>query len=130
MLPTVRRYAQTAAYAQMNTTDLFAQAMLRPRPALGVRVDVHRIGLATARDHWYYGSGATQARGTNFGFATRPSNGATDLGTSFESSADYTLTRHWSINGFLGVMRGAHVVRPSFSGRLFSFGYVENVIQF
>jgi hypothetical protein len=126
----VRRYAQTAAYSQMNNTDLFAQAILRPRPALGLRVDVHRLGLATSRDHWYFGSGATQARGTTFGFSTRSSNGRTDLGTSTEIGADYTLSRHWSINGFLGVIRGGRVVRDSFRGSTLSFGYLENVLQF
>jgi hypothetical protein len=130
MLPTVRRYAQTAAYSQMNNTDLFAQAILRPAPALGLRVDVHEIGLASARDHWYFGSGATQARGTTFGYSTRPSNGRTDLGTSTEIGADYTLSPHWSINGFLGVVRGGQVVQRSFSGRMMTFGYLENVVQF
>jgi hypothetical protein len=59
MLPTVRRYAQTASYNQMNNTDLFVQALLRPTQSVGVRLDVHRIGLASPRDAWYFGSGAT-----------------------------------------------------------------------
>lgn len=130
MLPTVRRYSQTASYSQMNHTDLFAQAILRPAPPLGLRLDVHRIGLASPADHWYFGSGATQARGTTFGFATRPSRGGSDLGIATEMSADYTLSPHWSINGFLGVMRGGQVVRRSFSGRTLTYGYLENVIQF
>ena len=130
MLPTVRRYSQTASYSQMNHTDLFAQAILRPAARLGLRLDVHRIGLAAARDHWYFGSGATQARGTTFGFATRPSNGRTDLGTAVEVSADYTLSSHWSLNGFLGLLRGGQVVRRTFTGQMLTFGYLENVIQF
>ncbi len=52
MLPTVRRFAQSAIYSQMNHTDMFAQALLRPAPPLGLRVDFHRIGLASSRDHW------------------------------------------------------------------------------
>ena len=52
MLPTVRRYSQTAAYSQMNNTNLFAQVQLRPAEPLALRVDVHRVGLATARDLW------------------------------------------------------------------------------
>lgn len=130
MLPTVRRYSQTASYSQMNHTDLFAQAMLRRGSSFGLRLDVHRIGVADARDHWYSGSGATQARGDVFGFATRPANGGTDLGTAVEVSADYVLSPHWSINGFLGVLRGGQIVRRSFSGATLTFGYVENVIQF
>lgn len=83
-----RRYAQTATYSQMNNVDVFVQALLRPRPSLGLRVDLHQVGFASARDRWYFGSGATQARGTQFGFATRPSNDRTSLGTLLESSAD------------------------------------------
>ena len=130
MLPTVRRYAQNASYSQMNNTDLFVQALLRPIASLGVRVDLHRIGLASARDLWYFGSGATQARGTVFGFSTRPSHGATHVGTVVEGSADYAIAPGWSINGYLGVMRGGGVVRPAFGGHTMAFGYLENVLQF
>jgi hypothetical protein len=130
MLPTVRRYAQSATHSQMNNTDVFAQALFRPKPALGLRVDVHRLGLASARDLWYFGSGATQARGITFGFSGRPSNGATDLGTSIESSADYAISPHWSVNGYVGVLRGGNVVRRTFAGHTMTFGYVENVVQF
>jgi hypothetical protein len=42
MLPTVRRYAQTATYSQMNHTDLFVQALIRPTGSLGLRADVIR----------------------------------------------------------------------------------------
>jgi len=130
MLPTVRRYAQTATYSQMNHTDAFVQTILRPAPSLGVRLDLHRIGLVSARDGWYFGSGATQSRGTTFGFATRPSNGRTDLGVSTEAGVDYTLSPHWSVNAFLGVIRGGEVVRRSFAGPTLKFGYVESVVQF
>jgi hypothetical protein len=47
MLPTVRQYAQSALYSQMNNTDLFAQVMARPRPNVNVRLDWRRIGLAS-----------------------------------------------------------------------------------
>jgi hypothetical protein len=130
MLPTVRRYAQTALYSQMNNTDLFAQVMLRPRPRLAVRLDWHRVGLASKSDAWYSGSGATQNRGTLFGFSTRPSNGARSLATIAEASADYAISGHWSVNGYLSAGRGGDVVRPAFAGRILSFGYVENVLQF
>ncbi|PYR67234.1 MAG: hypothetical protein DMF88_13575, partial [Acidobacteria bacterium] len=79
MLPTVRQYAQSALYSQMNNTDLFAQLLARPRPNINVRLDWHRVGLASSRDGWYYGSGATQQHGSIFGFGTRPSFGATHL---------------------------------------------------
>jgi Alginate export len=130
MLPTVRRYAQSAIYSQMNHTDIFVQALLRPVPQLGIRTDVHRIGLATSRDHWYYGSGATQARGTLFGFSTRPSNGQTDLATIIETSAEYTIGPHWAVNAYIGAVRGGRVVERDFAGRTMTFGYIENLVSF
>lgn len=130
MLPTVRRYAQTALYSQMNSSDLFVQALARPTSVIGLRADVHRVGLATAQDLWYFGSGATQVRGTQFGFATRPSHGRRDLATVLELSTDYAAARHWSINAFLGVARGGEIVRRAFAGRTMTFAYLENVLQF
>ena len=130
MLPTVRRYSQTAAYSQMNLREVFVQGFLRPAPSLGVRVDVHRVDLASARDLWYSGSGATQQRGTQFGFAGRPSRGASRLGTTVEVAADYTITPHWSVNGFMGIMRGGEVVRRSLAGSTMAFAYLENILQF
>jgi hypothetical protein len=130
LLPTVRRFSQSALYSQMNHTDLFAQTLLRPAAALAIRADWHRVGLASSRDHWYSGSGATQSRGTLFGFSTRPSNGASHLATIAEASGDYTLSRYWSINAYLGFIRGGDVVRLTFPDRNMTFAYVENILQF
>jgi len=130
MLPTVRRYAQTASYSQMNNTDLFGQLLLRPMPPLGIRVDIHRVGLASSRDLWYFGSGATQSRGTVFGYSTRPSNGVTDLATIVEASGDYAVSPRWSVNAYVGVARGGQVVRRTFAGSMMTFAYLENVLQF
>jgi hypothetical protein len=114
----------------MNLTDLFAQVTLRPAPPLGLRLDVRRIELASPRDHWYFGSGATQLRGTTFGFGTLRSNGQKNLGTAAEMSADYTFSPNWSINAFLGVLRGGGLIRSHFSSRTLTFAYVENVLQY
>jgi hypothetical protein len=130
MLPTVRRYAQTALYSQMNNTDLFAQLLAKPRSQITLRLDAHRVGLASSRDGWYYGSGATQQHGSIFGFATRPSFGATNLATIGEGSVDYAFAPHWSVNGYLALGRGGGVVTPAFAGHTLTFAYVENVFQF
>jgi hypothetical protein len=130
MLPTVRRYSMTTAYSQMNLNDRFVQALLKPHARLNVRADVHWLSLARATDGWYYGSGATQEEGRIFGFALRPSGGHTGLGTSLETSADYTVSKHLSVNGFLGRIRGGDVVRRSFVGDGLGFGYVETVVRF
>jgi hypothetical protein len=130
ILPTVRKYSLSATYAVMNLNDAFVQLLAAPRPALSIRADVHRLTLADASDRWYFGSGATQASGTVFGYATRLSQGHRRLGTILEGSADYRFNRRWSINGYLGVMRGGDVVAALFAGRTLAFGYLENVIQF
>jgi Alginate export len=130
MLPTVRQYAQSALYSQMNNRDLFAQLLVRPRANVNVRLDWHRIGLASSRDGWYFGSGATQQRGSIFGFATRPSFGARDLATIEEGSIDYAIAPHWSVNGYLALGRAGGVVKPAFAGHALTFAYLENVLQF
>jgi hypothetical protein len=130
MLPTVRRYSMTTAYSQMNLNDRFVQAFLKPHARLSVRADVHWLSLAQAADGWYFGSGATQEEGGIFGFALRPSGGHTGLGTSLETSADYTVNKRVSVNGFFGHIRGHDVVRRSFAGDRLGFGYLETVIRF
>ena len=130
MLPTVRQYAQSALYSQMNNTDLFAQALAKPRPTISVRIDWHRVGLASSRDGWYFGSGATQQHGSIFGFAARPSFGATHLASIGEGSLDYAIATRWSVTGYVAVGRGGGVVAPAFSGRTMTFAYLENVLQF
>ena len=128
LLPTVRRFSQTTAYGIMNLRDLFVQAQARPRPALGLRLDLRRLDLASAADLWYAGSGATLARGAVFGYAGRRSNGSTRLGTSLEASADYAFTPRVSVNGFLGHLRGGPVVSGTFAGRALWFAYAETVV--
>lgn len=130
MLPTVRRYSYTASYAQMNLRDAFAEVVVRPTGRLTARAASHRLWLAEGADRWYAGSGATQQRGGFFGFAARPSGGATGFGQSFEGAADLSLTRHWSVNGFLGAIRSGPVVDTLFDGRWLRFGYVEMVLQY
>jgi hypothetical protein len=128
MLPTVRRFSQTTAYGTMNLRDLFVHVQARPRAALGLRLDVRRVDLASAADLWYAGSGATLSRGAVFGFAGRRSNGSRRLGTTLEVSADYAVTPRVSVNAFVARMRGGPVVTGTFGGDALWFGYVESVI--
>ena len=130
MLPTVRQYAQSALYSQMNNTDFFAQLMAKPHPRISLRIDWRYVGLASSHDGWYYGSGATQQHGTIFGFATRPSFGATHLATIGEGSVDYAIAPRWSVNGYVAVGRAGGVVKPAFAGHTLTFAYLENVLQF
>jgi hypothetical protein len=130
MMPTARKYAFSATYTQMNLRDVFAQAIVRPRANVAARLDVRRLDLAQAADRWYAGSGATQARGTFFGYAGRPSGGHTGLGTIVEGAADVTINRHWSVNGYIGRIAGGPVVRNLFAGERLTFFYLENVVGF
>jgi len=128
MLPTMRRYSMTTANSTMNLDDFFMLGVIRPTPALNLRIDWHRLWLADAADRWYAGSGATLSAGGNFGYVSRPSNGSTDFGTSFELSAAYTFNKYWSLNGFAGRIWGGPVVTGTFAGDSLWFVYVENVI--
>ncbi len=130
MLPTVRKYSLSATYAQMNLWDAFGQLILRPTDKLNVRADVHRLGLIEAADRWYQGSGVTQEEGTIFGYAARPSNGATDLGTVVEGAATYTVNPTWSVNGYVGSMTGGDVVTGAFAGDRLTYAYLENIVSF
>ena len=129
MLPTVRRFSQTTAYSTMNLRDWFAQVQARPRPSLVLRLDLRRLDLASSRDLWYAGSGATLARGAAFGYVGRRSNGSTRLGTSLEASADYAVTPRVSVNGFIGRLAGGSVVTGTFAGDRLWFLYAESVVS-
>jgi hypothetical protein len=130
MLPTVRRYALTTAYAPMNLEDAFTELVVRPTARMTVRMDARRLRLAEAADLWYAGSGATRREGSYFGYAGRPSGRHRDLGVVVEGAADVAISRSWSINGFLGGVRGGRVPRTSFPGRWLRFAYLEQVIRF
>jgi len=114
----------------MNLRDAFVEASFRPVARATLRADVRRLWLADAADLWYAGSGASQQRGTAFGYAGRRSGGATGLGTVLEGAGNLTVSRHWSINGFAGTIHGGPVVRTLFIGDWLRFFYIENVVQF
>jgi hypothetical protein len=130
MLPTVRRYSFTTAYAPMNLEDSFAELVLRPTSRVSARGDVRHLRLVQANDRWYAGSGATRRDGPYFGYAGRSSGGRSDLGVAIEGAADVAVNPHWSINGFIGGMHGGSVVQTLFTGHWLRFAYIENVLQF
>jgi len=129
VLPTMRKYSLSTVYSLMNLDDLFAQVLVFPNPKLNVRVDLHRLTLAEAADRWYSGSGANAATGTSFGYSGRRSSGATSLGTMLEGSVDRSISSHWSVNGYAGVMHGGAIVHGLFAGDWLTFVYIENVLR-
>jgi hypothetical protein len=130
MLPTVRRFAQTTVYGTMNLNEAFVMMEARPKPTLGLRLDVRRVDLASAADLWYAGSGATRGEGRVFGYTGRRSNGSTRLGTTVETSADFAVTPSIAVNAFLGTVGGGDVVTGTFHGGRLWFGYLEAALSF
>jgi hypothetical protein len=130
MVPSAQRYARSLTYAQMNVRDAFVRVHLQPRDYLGVDAEVHRVSLAHDADRWYAGSGATAGAGTFFGYTDRLSFDASGLGTIIEVSADAKFSKRWSVQGYLGLMRGGEVVRRSFAGDHLRFFYLQNVLRF
>jgi hypothetical protein len=128
VLPTVRRYSQTTTYSTMNLNDRFLQLLARPRPSLGVRIDVHDLTLASAADLWYAGSGATLGDGNVFGYAGRRSNGSRRLGRSLEASVDLTLNSRFSVAAFVSRIDGGRVVAGTFAEAHLWYGYLESVL--
>ena len=130
MLPTVRRHSLSATYSQMNLRDLFAEVLVNPTARIASRAEWHRLTLDRATDRWYFGSGATQRTGRLFGFATRPSAGATGLGNVIEGSADFRVLPRWTLGGYLGAIHGGDVISRTFAGKNLFFGFVESTLQF
>jgi hypothetical protein len=114
----------------MNLRDVFVEVITRPMSRVTARVDARRLWLSESADLWYTGSGASQTRGTNFGYAGRRSGGSTDLGAVIEGAADVAVAPHVSVNGFIGAMHAGRVVRSLFAGDWLRFAYIESVIQF
>jgi hypothetical protein len=128
MVPTVRRFAQTTVYGTMNLRDVFVQAIARPRPALGLRLDIHDLALASGADLWYAGSGATRSRGAVFGYAGRLAAGQRPLGTTVEGSVEWAASSRVSFAVFAAQMRGGPAVAASFAGRTLWFAYAESAV--
>ena len=129
MLPSSRKYALSSVYAQMNLRDAFLQAWIEPR-RFSSRIEVHRVSLASGRDLWYQGSGATVSRDRFFGFSGRAAGGETSLGTMLEGTVDVPIRKQWSVNVYAGTMWGGDAVAGMFSGRRLTLWSIENVIRF
>ena len=107
VLPTPRIYARTPFFNGMNNEDAFGQLRLKPHARLGLRFDAHHLRLSSARDLWYVGGGAFQAK--TFGYVSRPSNGKQSLGWLFDSSADLSITSRTSLTCYFAGIRGGGV---------------------
>ncbi len=129
MLPSSRQYALSSVYAHMNLSDAFAQLVVEPR-GLEARIEVHALQLASGHDLWYQGSGATAGSGRYFGFSGRSTGGPRALGTVIEGALKAPIRKHWSINGYVGMMSAGDAVTQMFTNRRLTFWSVENIIRF
>ena len=132
VLPTPRIYARTPFFNGMNNEDAFGQLRLKPHPRLALRFDAHHLRLSSARDLWYAGGGAFQAK--TFGYVSRPSNGKQGLGWLFDSSADLNVTSRTAFTFYLAGIRGGAVQSAIYplGGRYpgSRFAYVELTQRF
>jgi hypothetical protein len=129
VLPTPRVYARLPFFNMMNSSDAFAELVLRPDARVSTRVDVHRLRLSSADDLWYQGGGAFED--DTFGYAGRPSSGATGLATLLDGGMEYSAGPHAAIGGYYGAAWGGGVVKGTYpAGQLAQFGYIELTVRF
>jgi hypothetical protein len=116
-------------FNMMNSSDAFAELMLRPNARVTTRFDLHRLWLSSADDLWYQGGGAFEH--DTFGYAGRPSNGSTSLATLLDGSVEYNTGPHAAIGGYYGAAPGGAVVKGTYpTGQLAQFGYIELTVRF
>jgi hypothetical protein len=129
VLPTPRIYARFPFFNMMNMNDAFGMLILRPTSRWNIRSDGHSLWLASRKDLWYGGGGAFQPH--TFGFTGRPSLGARGLGWLWDVSADYQVSRRWTVGAYYGHVWGSGVPGRIYpTGSAADFGYVETTLRF
>lgn len=112
VLPTPRGYARFPFYDLMNNTDDFAQLWVRPHPRITLRTEFHNLRLSDPHDLWYLGGGAFQ-QGT-FGYTGRPSSNHRALANVVDLSADYKVSKDWSVTAYAAHAQGQSVISTLF----------------
>ena len=121
-LATPRLYARFPFYNLTNIRDWSASLTLRPDSRLTLRADVRAISLGEVADGWYAGSGPYDE--ATFGISYRPSGGSRGLATLIDLSADWQLSRRWTIAAYGSVAPAGPVAGHASAGR-FAFLEVE-----
>lgn len=128
LLPTPRIYARFPFSNMMNTTDVFATAILRPSRRVTARIDGHRLRLTESADFWYLGGGAFQ--NATFGYQSRPSNGRHGLASLVDASVDVTITPHLSLTAYGAYAAPGAVPKAIYQSGAARYSYVEALIRF
>lgn len=112
-----------------NNKDYCVAGTLRFARSVGVRSEVHVLGLASSQDLWYLGGGAFQA-GT-FGYTGRPSGGHEGLADTWDVSVDCPLRYGFSLTAYYGHAWGKSVIASIYpDGPNANFGYLETNFVF
>jgi hypothetical protein len=129
VLPTPRPYARFPFYDMQNNEDAYGSLVLRPHSKFSVRSELHALRLNKAQDLWYLGGGPFQPR--TFGYVGRPSGGSRSLANTWDLSADYQMTRMFSVSLYYGYAWGKGVLNSIYSGdRNGQFGYIETNLRY
>jgi len=130
ILPTPRQYSLSTFYNLMNNEDAFAQFILRPRPGLMWRTDLHVLRLSEDDDLWYFGGGATRNTSqAGLGYGSRPSGGKQSLMEVLETQLSYTWNDYVTTTVYYGHGFGEDVVDADFSGKDANYGYFEVTLK-
>jgi len=131
LLPTVRKYALFPFFNQMNSEDLFLQAILKPMKKLVLRSDIHFLKLHEDDDRWYMGAGPTRESGNIFGYIGRASFGDEKLGTLLDVTMIYKLNPHVSGILYYGHVFGSKVIENIYArDEDGNMAYVELILTF
>jgi len=132
VLPTVRIYAFSTFYNQMNSEDASVELLLRPMPGLVSRTEVHNLRLTESADLWYQGAGATlgdRNRPEGFGYSGRPANGFRELFTVLQTSLSYDWNAYVNTQIYYGHVFGGAVTQQIFSNDEADFAYMELLLK-
>ena len=130
LLPSGDRFVQSHTYALMNVADAWTEVRLWPHPRVEAAAGARHVRLASGDDRWYYGSGATERRGSFFGYLGRNTRGARTLGTIFEGDLSWQAARWWTLRGYLAGFAGGDAVGAVFAGRRLFTASLESRITF
>ena len=130
LLPSGDHVSRLNAYALMNVVDQWLSVDLAPAASFDVTASVHRVGMASAQDQWYQGSGPSQRSGSYFGFQGRPTFGDTRLGTVVDGTVTWRPLRWWTLRASAGRIAGDRVVWRNFADRRLFSGWLESTIRF
>ncbi|HEY3288230.1 MAG TPA: alginate export family protein [Gemmatimonadaceae bacterium] len=127
-LPTPRVYARMPFYNMMNSSETFATVQAKPHAKVTLRAGAHALELTEARDLWYLGGGAFDSR--VFGFAGRPSSGATPLARVMDVSVAWQPHARLAVELYGASARGGAVVQGAYAGnRVARFLYLETTLS-